>query len=60
MNETVGMLDHADKTLHRPGRVHLTTACGVPLDSVTLAPMSMIAARAVHRCPECFTERSDS
>jgi hypothetical protein len=57
VSETVGMLDHADRTLHRPGNVHLMTACGVHLDSVTLAPMSML--RAERGCPKCFHERSE-
>jgi hypothetical protein len=54
----VGMLDHADTTLHRPGDVHLMTACGVHLVAVTLGPMSTCARCAVRRCPECFPERS--
>ena len=57
---TVGMLNHADKTLHRPGGVHLTTACGLDLDSVTLAPLtSSISERAARKCTECFPERSE-
>jgi len=57
--ETVGMLDHADRTLHRPGNVHLMTACGVHLVAVTLGPMSTCARSAVRRCPECLPERSE-
>lgn len=56
---TVGMLNHADKTLHRPGGQHLVTACGMELDSVTLAPLtSSISERAARSCAECFPERS--
>jgi hypothetical protein len=60
VSEAVGMLDHADRTLHRPGDVHLMTACGVHLGTVTVGPLSFVSERACWRCPECFTERSES
>jgi hypothetical protein len=56
VSDAVGMLDRVDKTLHRPGHVHLTTACGLPLDFATVGPLSVTAARALRCCPECFDE----
>lgn len=59
MSEPVVMLDLTDGTLHRPGNVHLTTACGVYLGTVTVGPESTVEPRAVRNCPECFAERSE-
>jgi hypothetical protein len=50
----VAMLDDRSKTLHRCGDEHLVTACGIPLDEVTVGPFLAIHTRAVKLCPDCF------
>jgi hypothetical protein len=54
----VAMLDLDDMTLHRPGRVHLVTACGVgPLDHCQVGPTATVRVRAKASCPECWSFR---
>jgi hypothetical protein len=54
MTVVVVMLDLGDHTLHRPGPVHMRTACGVDLDNCTVGPRESVEQRAARRCPECW------
>lgn len=55
MTTTVAMLDLSDRTLHRPGDVHLVTACGIgPLGECQVGPTEAIRPRAERLCPECW------
>jgi hypothetical protein len=59
MSREVGMLDCALGVLHRPGSVHLRTACGRDLCVCTIGPLEYVAARADHgRCDKCFPTRA--
>lgn len=56
MSVEVVMLDRVDHTLHRPGSVHMVTACGVELDHATIGPRAHVEERAARRCSECWPE----
>ena len=59
MSATVGMLDLGERTLHRPGSLHLRTACGVELEHASVGPLRVTAGRAERCCPECFDVLAD-
>ena len=54
MSPEVGMLDLSTGLLHRPGSVHLTTACEIPLETCTVGPLHFVAERAEKCCYRCF------
>lgn len=57
MSVMVVMLDVSDGTLHRPGPVHMRTACGVDLEVATVGPRHAdFVERAARWCVECFPE----
>jgi hypothetical protein len=60
---TVGMYDEALGVMHRPGSVHLRTACGVALVVTTVGPLEHLEGRATRAgvawswCPTCWPGR---
>jgi hypothetical protein len=50
----VAMLDNEDQTLHRCGDEHLVTACGLPLDHVTVTRRDVLEPKAARFCTDCF------
>jgi hypothetical protein len=50
----VVMVDLGLGVLHRPGSVHLRTACGHDLTVATVGPRHIVERRAESRCERCF------
>jgi hypothetical protein len=48
------ILDLTDNTIHVAGTEHLTTRCGLRIDSCSVGPLRALVGRAARFCPACW------
>jgi hypothetical protein len=48
------ILDLTDNTLHVAGVEHLTTRCGLRIDSCSVGPLRALIGKVTQFCPACW------